>query len=73
MSETPAYDPLNMERSQETAKAGEARRAMGSGSRRIVKDLPGNRHLYELSVTLSKDPITGEQRRQLLAVGFSLL
>ena len=73
MSETPAYDPLNMERSQETAKAGEARRAMGSGSRRIVKDLPGNRHLYELSVTLSKDPVAGKQRRQLLAVGFNVL
>ena len=46
---------------------------MGSGSRRIVKDLPSNRHLYELSVTLSKDPITGTQRRQLLAVGFNVL
>ena len=71
MSETPAYDPLKVERSQETAKAGEA--CDGLRLLAIFKDLPGNRHLYELSVTLSKDPITGEQRRQLLAVGFSLL
>ncbi len=46
---------------------------MGSGSWRIFKDPPGNRHLYEPSVTLSKDSIAGKLRCQLLAVGFSLI